>query len=251
MSKLKAFLIHLGISGVIYVVLLSFILFYWYPHPYFGADGGWQGVRILTGVDLVLGPLLTLIVYKSGKPGLKIDLTLIGIFQIAALTWGMWIVYEQRTALVTFADGSFYSLTSEQIEQIGDGARRIVQQTAKPPAYALVSLPPGKKERRQFTMRMAISGIPLFMLGHLYEPITASNLPDILSRSVDIEAYARDSADARAELNDFLHRHGQNVAEFAFLPLKCRYQDITLVLRRSDGQVLDSLNIPVSAVAGK
>ena len=84
--RVRAFLIHLAISFVIFLVLAYMIVVYWYPLPFFHTDGGWQGFRIIVGVNLVLGPLLTLIVYKPGKPGLKLDLTLIGLAQAAALT---------------------------------------------------------------------------------------------------------------------------------------------------------------------
>ena len=56
MTRIQAFLIHLGISAVIYAGLLYLIIFIWYPQPYFTADGGWQGIRLVTGIDMVLGP---------------------------------------------------------------------------------------------------------------------------------------------------------------------------------------------------
>lgn len=86
MSRFKAFSIHFAISFAIFLILLYFILFQWYPQPLFSTDGGWRIIRIIVGVDLVLGPLLTLIVFKAGKPGLKFDLTIIAFLQITALT---------------------------------------------------------------------------------------------------------------------------------------------------------------------
>lgn len=242
MSRIKAFSIHLGISGVIYIALLYLIVFHWYPHPFFAADGGWQGVQIVTGVDLVLGPLLTLIVFKSGKRGLKLDLTLIGLLQAVVLTWGTWLVYDQRTALVTYADGIFYSLNSKQIEAAGEGARR-ASQSASSPAYAFVRLAEDKQVRLRQKLKITFSGIPLFLRGDLYEPLDANNLPEVLAHSLDMEKLARESEEQRKELDDFRQRHGQNLSGFAFLPLHCRYKDIILVLRRSDGRAVDSLNI--------
>jgi hypothetical protein len=81
MTKLRAFAIHFGISFLIFIGLAYFVVAIWYPGFFFESDGGWEGMRIIVGVDLVLGPLLTLIVYKHGKPGLRFDLTLIGLVQ--------------------------------------------------------------------------------------------------------------------------------------------------------------------------
>ena len=64
----------------------------WYPTPYFAIDGGWQVLRILAGVDVVLGPLLTFIVFKIGKPSLKFDMSCIILMQIGALIYGGMII---------------------------------------------------------------------------------------------------------------------------------------------------------------
>ncbi|MCW9032447.1 MAG: hypothetical protein OQK58_13220, partial [Gammaproteobacteria bacterium] len=81
MSRFKAFSIHFAISFVIFLILLYFILVQWYPQPLFSTDGGWRVIRIIVGVDLIIGPFLTLIVFKSGKPGLKFDLAMIALVQ--------------------------------------------------------------------------------------------------------------------------------------------------------------------------
>jgi hypothetical protein len=69
------------------------MFFVWYPPPYFEVDGGWRILRILAGVDVVVGPLLTLILFKPGKPGLKFDMTCIALMQIGALVYGGTIIY--------------------------------------------------------------------------------------------------------------------------------------------------------------
>ena len=83
MSRWRAFAIHFGISMLVFLLLLAIILVFWFPGILFNIDGGWTGLRIIIGVDLVLGPLLTLVVFKAGKPGLKFDLACIGLFQAA------------------------------------------------------------------------------------------------------------------------------------------------------------------------
>ena len=40
------------------------------------------------GKTTVVGPLLTLIVFRAGKPGMKFDLAVIGLVQVAALAYG-------------------------------------------------------------------------------------------------------------------------------------------------------------------
>ena len=96
MSRWKAAGIHLSISAFIGLVVGALLLGVWYPPPFFHAAGADVLVVLLVGVDVVLGPLLTLIVFKSGKRGLKFDLALIGTMQAVALVYGMSVVLESR-----------------------------------------------------------------------------------------------------------------------------------------------------------
>jgi len=240
MTRFKAYLIHLGISGLIFLVLAALILFVWYPQPYFAADGGWQGMRIMALVDLVLGPGLTLVVFKPGKPGLKFDLTVIGLVQAAALAWGIWAVHDQRPVMVTFADGDFYTLTRSQVEQAGYRAPEVLARATTLPGYAFVRLPEDPAERRG--LRFAgIAGVTLYMMGDRYEPLDATNRAVVFDAGIDVEARARKRPALKAALGAFLAREQASVEQYAFVPLVCRYGRRLLVLRRADGRVVDAL----------
>lgn len=243
-SRWQAFLIHLGFSAVLYVVLLYLIVFRWYPQPYFAADGGWLGVQLITGVDLVLGPVLTLIVYKRGKPGLMRDLTLIVMVQTVALVWGTWLVYEQRIATVTYADGSFYTITHEQVRAAGGKAPEVLASSDIHPALAYVRLPSIKKELAELRMRnLFTGGTPLFMLGERYELLTLAHRPMLQAHAIDLERLGHNSEPHRRGLEQFLSKHGGQTRDYLFLPLVARYGEPILALRYSDIRVVDTINI--------
>ena len=100
MTRWKASAIHLGISagdrrlgrgrgdaaGLV-------------PEPLFTATGGNDLVMILVAVDVVLGPLITLIVFNPAKP-LQADRastsTVIAVLQLAALAYGIGVIAMAR-----------------------------------------------------------------------------------------------------------------------------------------------------------
>lgn len=92
MSRWKAAGIHLSANAVIGALALALIFLVWYPQPYSQAAGAGTLALLLLGVDLVLGPLLTLVVYRAGKKGLRFDLTLIVLMQLGAFAYGMHVV---------------------------------------------------------------------------------------------------------------------------------------------------------------
>ena len=116
-SRTSAFVIHLCLSILVFSTLVAAMLVYWFPGKLFMMDGGWAGLKLVAMVDLVLGPALTLILFKPGKPGLKFDLSAIAAVQIAALAYGFYTTYNQRTVAVVFADNEFATVSAHDIKQ--------------------------------------------------------------------------------------------------------------------------------------
>ena len=85
MNRFGAFAVHLGISLIIFIILGYLILFHWYPDFFFTSDGGWQGIRIVAFVDLVLGPVLTLVVFNNKKPKAELRRDLCFGYAVAGL----------------------------------------------------------------------------------------------------------------------------------------------------------------------
>ena len=71
---------HLALSALIGAIVLAAMIFVWYPPPYFEAAGGNDLVLLMVGIDVALGPLLTLAVFNPGKGmgKLRLDLAIIG-----------------------------------------------------------------------------------------------------------------------------------------------------------------------------
>ena len=241
MTRTQAFLIHLGISAVIYLGLLYLIIFIWYPQPYFAADGGWQGIRLVTGIDMVLGPLLTLIVFKVGKPGLKFDLALIGILQTAALVWGTWTIYDQRTAMVTFAADTFFTMNTELVDRAGDRPKAMLAAADREPVYAIVALPADPRAGRALLKKLGPK--PLYLLGEAYVPLEKSKLDYIFAQNINVRSMVQNAGDKQKILDDFLTQHGGTLDDYAFLPLHCRYATLVLALRRSTGDIVGALDL--------
>lgn len=117
-SRYAAALIHLGISLAVLACLFAVVFFLWYPSPFFAIAGAEEPALLLVAVDLVLGPLLTLIVYRIGKPELKFDLGVIVVVQLAALLYGASALWSVRPALLVFDAGKFQVVTWPELEDV-------------------------------------------------------------------------------------------------------------------------------------
>ena len=106
-DKMKATFIHLGISVILALICYMIITNAWYPAPLFKATDVSKIFIMILAVDLVLGPLLTFIVYKKNKITLIMDLSVIALFQLSALGYGLYSVYEARPVWIAYVVDRF------------------------------------------------------------------------------------------------------------------------------------------------
>ena len=178
MNRFGAFLIHLGISLVIFAVLAALVVFVWYPDFFFTADGGWQGIRIIAAVDLVLGPLLTLVVFNRAKPRaeLRRDLTMIGTFQFVCLVAGTYVVYSERPIALVYSDGYFVSMSADDYRAAGVAVPELSGFPGRSPKWVSVVLPEDPFAQSELRKSAWKSGTPLRALADLYQPFSIEHV---------------------------------------------------------------------------
>src|SRR5882672_896867 len=88
--RFKAFGLHFLASSVALSSTLGALYFGWYRWPGWYLTDVVTVVAVLVGVDIVLGPLLTLIVARSSKPRRELtrDIAMIVVVQLCALGYG-------------------------------------------------------------------------------------------------------------------------------------------------------------------
>jgi hypothetical protein len=109
-NRYQAFATHLVISLAIFFILLVCITQYWYPGILFDTGNGWKAIGIIIGVDLILGPLLTLIIFNPKKGSLKFDLSIVALIQVAALIYGTWTIHSSRPIALVFLYQNFSTI---------------------------------------------------------------------------------------------------------------------------------------------
>ncbi|QMT31693.1 hypothetical protein [Alysiella filiformis] len=115
--KIKATVIHFVFSLLVFLAALAWIRWVLYPDFHFDLNGVWYGLRLIAGVDLVLGPLITLLVYHSAKPMREKvgDFAIAGVVQIIALSYGLHTMYQEHPRMIAFNDyGTAVTVTQRE-----------------------------------------------------------------------------------------------------------------------------------------
>ncbi|SDT17559.1 hypothetical protein [Pseudomonas oryzae] len=147
-SRWGAFAVHLLISLLVFTVLAALVLFWLFPGSLFLSAGGWEGLRIIAAVDLVLGPCLTLIVFNPRKPRAELvrDLSLIGLVQVLALAGGCYVVAQARPLAVVHVFDTFYVLNREDYRQAGLDPRVVDELAGWTPRFFYLEVPVNKAD---------------------------------------------------------------------------------------------------------
>jgi len=244
MSRWKAASIHLLISVTIGILAGAVLFLVWYPPPYFHAGGADELVLLLVGVDLTLGPLLTLIVFRSGKPGMKFDLVVIGVLQTAALAYGLSVVSKSRPVFLVAVPDRFVLVGASEIrdEDLAQGSEpRFRTRAWSGPRLVGAPLPDDPHEKNELTS-LAMAGVDLQNLPKYYRDF--SSIKDRLLRNAkplkDLQAK---HPEAQADIVNGLRRLGRQEPSVLWLPLVARKDDLVMLIDATSAEPLGPLNI--------
>ena len=107
------------LCGLALVFLASVAVFWvWFPYPYGELAGGRQLFLLIVAVDVVCGPLLTLVLYNLEKPRAELwrDLGLVALIQLTALAYGLHVVWQVRPVYLVQEVDRFKVITLPELE---------------------------------------------------------------------------------------------------------------------------------------
>jgi hypothetical protein len=238
-SRFRAAGIHLTISAVIACGVLFGMLFFFFPSPYFGAVGGKDLLMILIGVDVVLGPLITVIIFNPKKKSLKWDLAAIGVMQMAALAYGAYTMFEARPVYTVFAKDKFIVLTANNVdEKLLAKVRR--EEFKNPPLMGpviVVARPPEGEKEQQDLLFVQAMGVGIQYMPQYYVPYkeAVGLVLKQAKRLVELKKLNPQSYDA---VRQSLPSVGKQEDEIVFLPVNARKQVMTALLDAKTGEIL-------------
>lgn len=107
-SRLKAFGLHFSGSAAVLLLVLGTLYIGWYRWPGWYLTGVTAVLPVIVGVDLVLGPLMTLIIANPRKSSRELarDIAVIAGIQLLALSYGSFSLWQGRPLYYTFSENT-------------------------------------------------------------------------------------------------------------------------------------------------
>lgn len=110
--------LHLLASALVATMAAALVFGLWFPYPYRELVGGRELFLIVVAVDVVCGPLLTLVMFNQQKSRreLSLDLGIVVLIQLSALAYGLFTVMQSRPVYLVFEVDRFRAVTYTDIQ---------------------------------------------------------------------------------------------------------------------------------------
>jgi hypothetical protein len=239
-ERLRAAGIHLLLSSAVAAVVLALVFLAWYPAPLHTLVGVGAILLIMVGVDVVLGPLFTLLVFDRRKRNLRWDLATIAALQVVALLYGLYTVHQGRPAFVVLVKDRFEVVAPAELAPAERAAARSnPHAVADPlrPRWVAARMPESDQERSAILFDALSQGRDVQHHPRLYVAYD-TQVGTALERSLPI-ARLRDLNPLRkAEVDRVVAGTGRTEDALRFLPLRGPSTDGAVLIGHPDGRVL-------------
>ena len=238
-DRLKASGIHFAISIVSALLAAMLVFRVWYPYPYRELSGGRELFLLVVGVDVVCGPLLTLVLFNTAKPRAELwrDLGLVALIQIAALGYGLAMVWEARPLFLVHEIDRFKVIAAPDLNEASVAA---LPTALKPglwsgPLTVAIREPKTDQERDQVLFESVQGGRDFAERPEFYLPYEGAAALRSLKRANPLAVFLLKHPTQQASATELASKKGADIAQWLYLPVMAR-QDWVAILDKQ-GQI--------------
>ena len=228
-KRLKFFLGHLSISFFIALMIVGLVFLVWYPTPLAKAVGVTQIFLMMLAIDVIVGPILGLLVYKKNKKSLKFDLTVIVLIQISALCYGIYSIEQGRPVWLAYNVDRFELVRKNEIitTNIQNALPEYKQSPWLKPQYVAVEFSKDVNQRNDDMFAEALGGISLAQRPDRYVNFSKAKT-QMQQRSQRLSIL--DEFNNKVDVSEILEKYPQ---ADSWLPLKANAVDMVVLLDKN------------------
>jgi hypothetical protein len=217
--------------------------------------GAWNVLRVLIGVDVVLGPLLTLIVFKPGKRGLKFDLAFIALVQLAALVYGLTAIYRERPYFTVFSVDRFYVVAERDADPRELGAAReagrVTDKPFREPLLIVAVFPQDLATQQRLLDETLFRGLPdIERRPEFWQPF-ADGVSAVQGAQRPLGVLRAKQPSAAASIDELIKKLGLPEDRLGYLPLVAKNRDVAFIVDAETGAPLDVIDVDPWGEEGK
>ena len=238
-KRLKFFLSHLSISFLIALLVVGLVFFIWYPSPLAQAVGVTHIFLMMLAIDVIVGPVLGLLVYKEGKKTLKFDIAVIIALQVSALCYGVYSIEQGRPAWLVYYVDRFELVRKNDIilDHIDQAQQKFQHVSWTKPQFVAIKSAKNVQQHNNDMFIEVLGGISLAQQPERYiELIQAkTQIQQRVLPLKELEQY-----NSKVNVKKTLAKHPK---ADAWLPLKANAVDMVVLVNRETATIITIVDL--------
>ncbi|WP_313033795.1 TfpX/TfpZ family type IV pilin accessory protein [Acinetobacter sp.] len=238
-AKTKFVIAHLIVSICMGCIATAIVFFCWYPYPLNKAVGVTHIFLMMLGIDMVLGPFFTWLVYKEGKKSLKFDLTIIIFIQVIALFYGVYKIADGRPVWLVYNIDRFELVKNNEI--VMENPKQVNEQYKQPswlkPQFVATEFAKDKKQKNKEMFAEIMAGISIAQRPERYVEMNQEK-SKIQQRGISLKEL--NDVNNKEEVSNILAKYPE---ANAYLPLKASAVDMTVLINKEKGEVIKIVDL--------
>jgi hypothetical protein len=203
---------------------------------------GVQLLGILALVDVVIGPLLTLIVFNPAKKSLKFDLSVIAMLQIGAMAFGLYTMWTTRPVFLVAVKDRFELVFANEIDPADLAKAKPEYRSLSWGKPTLVSAPvpedPKIKEEILFT---AIGGKDIHLRPEFYRNYSEIQ-KQLSANALPVSALKADASRIQSKARETAKSKSIDESKLGYVPLNSRRGAAIMLINKEGGETLGPVN---------
>jgi hypothetical protein len=242
--RLKAFGLHLLASTSALSLILGLLYLGWYRWPGWHLADAAHVVLVMIGVDVVLGPLMTLIIARSTKPrrDLKRDITMIVVVQLCALGYGSVSLWQGRPLYFAFSESVLQMVQAYDIgaDEWARGSREnpdLAPHWYSLPRWIWAPLPKDQDERAKIVGGVIAGGDDVIDMPRYFKR-WEQGVPDLRAQLKKVDNTAYFSKRDKDALKERMRAAGLATDQLNAMPLTGRGYPLLAVFDPSSAKII-------------
>lgn len=237
--RLKASLIHLGASGLLAVITAIIVFALWYPEAYRNMSGGTELFMLVVGVDVTIGPLITLTIFDRRKSlkELRRDMAVVVALQLAACGYGLYTVSVSRPVVLALEGNRFrvVAATDVYIQELASAAPGLRRLSLTGP-HLVRSIVPTDPTKKSDSLFLALKGFDVGTRPSLWAPWDGAARSEALSHAKPLSTLSH-QVDQSA-IDAAVAKTGRQKNKLAYIPMITFRNKWVALLDTTDGDVV-------------
>lgn len=225
--------VHLLGSVLVAALAAGLVFGLWYPFPYRELAGGRDLFVLVVLVDIVLGPLLTLVLFTPSKMPRELwrDLIIVLMIQLCALGYGVWTVWQARPLFLVAELDRFKVISRVALEE---GVIKVLPRALQPQSFSgpitvAIREPKNLTEKSIVLFESIQGGRDYGERPDFYVPYEGGAALKSLKHARPLETFLQKYPLQRTSAQEFASKAGLRLELLLYLPVVARQEWIAIL----------------------